>query len=648
MCGIFSVINFNGQPLDIDKVVKARDILAHRGPDGFGLYTSSLFSSNEKKTVALAHRRLSIIDLSDNAAQPMTTSNGRYTIVFNGEIYNYKDLFKYMQSCNHAVMPGLVSASDTEVLLYLYALEGSACLSRLRGMFAFVIWDDVEKKLFAARDRFGIKPLFFLKNENELIISSELKAIKFYKGNLTTSMQAIDAFLRTGSVPAPLSIYNETTNLLPGYWMETDRTGKLKVQRWWHFTDLLTNNLNSVIANEVKQSQRHKLKYDTLAKKKIRNALLDTISAHMIADVEVGAFLSGGIDSTSIVSLMRQIGHEKIKTISVVFPGHKLDESKYSRLAAKKYNTEHLEYTLTEKEVIDDFEKMLDAMNQPTIDGVNTYFVSKAAKSFGLKVVLSGVGGDELFGGYPAFKYIPRIEKLLRLKNYIPLNQSLLNVTAKFAKNRIPAKAVEFLKHPGVENSSYKLFRGLFTDAELKQLGWNEYSDADHSVNQLFNHSTADEAGMDELMNGCMTPLQRVSYLESTNYMQNQLLRDSDVFSMAHSLELRVPFVDHLLYETALPYIDDAFNSSLSKQKLIDGVTDLPEEITHREKMGFTFPFIDWIGNNKIHKRVSKIFINGSANYFNKNSIEELEKKFINGQVHWSRIWALAVLNNFL
>ena len=353
MCGIFGVINFDGQPVDKEKVLSARDILAHRGPDDSGVYYSSINHSdstgiessiNQSKelfSVALTHRRLSIIDLSPAAHQPMTTEDGRYTIVFNGEIYNFAESIRNQDQVSRIFESQAILKSS----LKLFALEGAACLNKLRGMFAFAIWDDKEKKLFAARDRFGIKPFYYLHNEKEFIFSAELKAIKHYKKGLTLSVEGMDAFLRTGSVPAPLTIYEETKALLPGHSIEV-RNSKFEIRNYWTFTDLIKTHATM-------QSSNHSLPL-------IRSALLDSIRAHMVSDVEVGAFLSGGIDSTAIVSLMRQAGHDKIKTISVTFPGNKLDESKYSNIAAKKYGTDHFEYRLEEKELINDFDKIID------------------------------------------------------------------------------------------------------------------------------------------------------------------------------------------------------------------------------------------------------------------------------------------------
>ena len=374
--------------------------------------------------------------------------------------------------------------------------------------------------------------------------------------------------------------------------------------------------------------------YDKKAKEEIKNELIGSVKAHCVSDVEVGAFLSGGIDSTSVVSLMRKAGQDKIRTVSVIFPGNKLDESKYAAIAAGKYGVDHTEYPLTESEVINDLGKFFNSMDQPTIDGLNTYFVSKAAASLGLKVVMSGLGGDELFGGYPSFKYYLN----LKLINKIPGSDALMKASIPFSKNRLPAKAIDYLKNPQEKNSIYKLFRGLFTEEELQSLGWN-YS----------GHSECDLSREESLSSIRNSSLQYVSYLESTNYMANQLLRDSDVFSMAHSLELRVPFVDDRLYTGALKYLDDGYDKKYPKKLLTEAVEDIPSELINRKKMGFTFPFADWIMKGEFKSIVEDTLLNGEiTRIIDSKAARGLLKSFNKGKIHWSRIWALFILNRYI
>lgn len=659
MCGIFGVINTK-EIIDESRVISARDVIAHRGPDDAGVYfsqTKSRFDKAQRDTlnyiadedknpnpvfVALAHRRLSIIDLSPAAHQPMTSEDGRFTIVYNGEIYNYIELSQKLKVKGQKVK----SNSDTEVILNLYTEYGEECLNMLRGMFAFAIWDDKEKTLFAARDRFGIKPFYYLQSENEFIFSSELKAIKHYKRNLTTNYNALDAFLRTGSVPAPMTIYDEVKALMPGYFLEWQKS-KVKCQKYWEFSYLIQkSSVNGNQSANNSESHNHSIiqsrKYDDNARRLIREALLDTVRAHLVADVEVGAFLSGGIDSTAIVSLMRQVGKEKIKTVSIVFPESRFDESKYSRLAAKKYNTEHVEIPFYEKDLIEDLDKIFSVMDQPTIDGINTYFVSKAAKQAGLKVVLSGLGGDELFGGYPSFYRIPKYK---RIKN-LPFARLIMRALAPLLKNKLPSKAIHYMKNPNEPNAEYKFVRGLFTEEEISKLRNGQFLMFNAQLNQsTMNDSMTKNDLFSPSLNGSMVEWlndkQFVCYLETTLYMANQLLRDSDVFSMAHSLELRVPFVDQKLYEAVLPYLDAAYDKNFPKKMLVEAVGDLPDEIVHRPKMGFTFPFEDWIRNGQLKDVIIERLKNS-------NSELRLEHLPLNiNKLHWSRLWALFVLSRY-
>ena len=617
MCGIFGVINFKGERVDQQKLISARDTMYHRGPDDEGIFLS------QQGNVGFGFRRLAIIDLSPNGHQPMTTPDGRYTIVFNGEIYNYRELKEDLILNSQFSILNFRSNSDTEVLLYLYTEYGPECLNMLRGMFAFAIWDEKEKTLFAARDRFGIKPFYYYFQNGEFIFSSELKAIKHYKPSLSTSNISLDLFLRTGSVPSPFTLYNETFSLYPGSYMYLRCDGSLEKKQWWKFSDLVIGRVRK--------------KYDRNTREEIHEALIDSIKAHCVADVEVGAFLSGGMDSTAIVALMREISHEKIKTISVTFDEKKLDESKYSQLASDTFNTNHYEYRFSEEELINDLDNIFESMDQPTIDGVNTYFVSKAAKDLGLKVVMSGLGGDELFGGYPSFKTVPRISQLKK----IPYSKELLKLASDLIPKLQHPKFKQFLEYYEKPWAEYSMIRGLFTGEELSKLEWN-LSEEDKKkyipvFEELISHS------YDEEILNQLTAIEKVSYLESLNYMSNQLLRDSDVYSMQHSLELRVPFVDHELYSTVLPYLNDRKAFSKQKYLMLDAVNTIPEEIYNRKKMGFTFPFDYWMKKGKLLNALEER-ANGNP-FLASNEYKELKKDYLAGKIHWSRIWAILILS---
>ena len=368
-------------------------------------------------------------------------------------------------------------------------------------------------------------------------------------------------------------------------------------------------------------------------------------------------------------------------------------------IAAKKYETNHFEYRLQEDELINDFDKIIESMDQPTIDGINTYFVSKAAASFGLKVVLSGLGGDELFGGYPSFINIPKYQRIKSL----PFAKPLMKAAGFLLSGRLPAKAIEYFKNPDAPNAEYKLIRGLFTDAELRALGWrsdsrqvrqdsvqpglagmtgragmteggvpsfrlSSESDGDLSLWSDFSrdlvkdgrrpesdiqyqsanlaYRQAGQSISQKSINQTLSVLQSVSMLESCVYMRNQLLRDSDVFSMAHSLELRVPFVDNLLYSAVLPYLDSGFDKSFPKKMLVDAVGDLPNEIVHRPKQGFTFPFADWMKHGKIKEAINDSLMSSNSP-FDKKELNKFINNFESGKLHWSRVWAMFIASRF-
>ncbi len=623
MCGIFGVINTNGKPVNKEKLISARDTMYHRGPDDAGIYI------NANGNAGLGHRRLSIIDLSPAGHQPMTTEDGRYTITFNGEIYNYQEIRKELaysiQQSGGRIKP-LHSNSDTEVLLKLYAIEGAGCLGKLRGMFAFAIWDDVEQTLFAARDRFGIKPFYYHLQNGEFVFSSELKAIKHYIPALATSGISLNLFLRSGSIPSPFTLYDETFSIYPGWYLFIGRNGSLEKKRWWKFSDLVAG--------------RERKKYNSDAGEEIKNALIDTIKAHCVADVEVGAFLSGGMDSTAIVALMREISHTKIKTISVTFDESELDESKFSQFASDTFQTNHYEYRLTEQEVINSLDDIFDSMDQPTVDGVNTYFVSKAAKDLGLKVVMSGLGGDELFGGYSLFKAIPQIQMIKK----IPFSKEFLSLASVIIPKLRNKKFKQFLNNYYIPWSEYNLFRGLFSDDETRYYGMQLSKEDDEKYNSIIEElflQSYDQEILEQL-----STIEAISYIESLGYMSNQLLHDSDVFSMQHSLELRVPFVDHELYSTVMPYLNDRKAFSKQKYLLSDVVDAIPQKICDRKKMGFTFPFDYWMKNGNLLNAFEEI-TNGRA-FLASNKYKELKNKYLSGQVHWSRIYSLIIFLKFM
>jgi asparagine synthase (glutamine-hydrolysing) len=598
MCGIAVIVADSRHANLESKAEIISNQLAHRGPDDCGIE----IRKSKKQNVALIHRRLAIIDLSSRAHQPMTTSDQRFWIVFSGEIYNFRELRMQLNQ-----IP-LSSESDTEIILHLYAREGHNCLQKLRGMFAFCIYDDLNGELFFATDRFGIKPLYYANQSGCLLVASELKAL--LSSGLVERQHNEDAdstFLRRGSIAAPQTFYRNIQALEPGHFAKFD--GKdLKIQPYWKLTEAFQSaSIEQANATEI------------------RDQLVESVRAHMVSDVPVGVFLSGGLDSTAIVSAIRQFYSGHLKTISIVFPGTEWDESSLAKDAARHYSTDHSEVEISQQ----DFEKSLDdiflAMDQPTIDGVNTYFVAKAAKQAGVKVALSGVGGDELLGGYKSFIDIPRLIRSLQLTQNIP-GLSHAAILAEHLPVTWSDKLVELLKDQSLDlNSIWQTRRALFTDAQIKSL-LTDYKPAEFQ---------------EPILND---PFWSISYLEMRNFMMPQLLRDSDVFTMHHGVELRAPFVDHLFLSSVLHAGRwERDGASTYKIALFKKMGDfVPAQHLRKGKKGFTLPFSKWLKEIIQNKKDSSI-----TEFASRTEYRPYAERFLKNKFHWSRLWALYVLERF-
>ena len=406
MCGVNGIFAYHyaANPIDQDELVRTRDYMAKRGPDGKGAWVS-----NDCR-VGFGHRRLSIIDLSDAGAQPMASADGMLVVTFNGEIYNYRELRRSLEGKGRVFR----SQSDTEVLLHLYAEKGEAMVHELRGMFAFAIWNAKKKRLFLARDPYGIKPLYYADDGWTLRFASQVKAL-LAGGKVSRDAEPAGqvGFYLWGSVPEPFTTYRQIRALPAGCTAVVDRIGVHTPRRYHSIAAVYFEaEARSVGASRSKDSQGQ-----------IRSALLDSVRAHLVADVPVGAFLSAGIDSSALVGLMRDAGQSDIETVTIAFDeyrGRADDEAPLAAEVARTYGTRHTTRTVTESEFQADLPRILEAMDQPSIDGINTWFVSKAAKELGLKVAISGLGGDELFGGYPSFRDIPRWVRWLALPSRVP------------------------------------------------------------------------------------------------------------------------------------------------------------------------------------------------------------------------------------
>jgi len=552
MCGIAGVFSLRHGPDELRAAaVRMQEALIHRGPDDEGLWQSP------SQQAVLAHRRLSILDLSSGGKQPMTTSDGRYTVCFNGEIYNFRELREALQ--NEGV--AFTTTSDTEVVLRLFERDGEACTARLRGMFAFAIWDEVTRSAFLARDPLGIKPLYLHRGAGTLAFASELQAL--VRGQLfapTLSGRAVQRYFETGSVPEPLTLINEVECLAAGHSAHWDASG-YRTQPYWRLN--LSSPALSAGSDPVALT---------------REALLDSVRHHFISDVPVGIFLSGGIDSTALLALANTTGHQGCETFSITVDDAAADEGPIARRTAQHFDAEHHEMRLDAGVAQGLFARFLDHLDQPTIDGLNTYTVSALAHQHGMKVVLSGLGGDELFGGYSSFQTIPKMCRWHAMARSLPGLCPLLDMGQ--SKHR---RLADFLRSPGTVEDAYSSLRGIFSKAEAAQL-----------TTWITGREEVKTESKKWKAEGCIPD--QISELELTRYMRNQLLRDSDVMSMAHGLELRVPFVDRVLLE-AVADIPAAVRLQANKRLLTQAVPEVPDWVVNQKKRGFLFPYQKWLGS---------------------------------------------------
>jgi len=491
----------------------------------------------------------------------MSTADGRLTVVFNGEIYNFRELREPLAA------RGVIfqSNSDTEVILRAYEAYGAQCVTMLRGMFAFVLWDELERTCLLARDPFGIKPLYLAESDGRLMFASEVRAL-LASGLVARELdpQGVHGYFRTGSVPEPHTLLKSIRSLPAGH-TATWRAGRLATQRYWTL-----KFLPQPITSETAVVNH-------------RPALLNSVEHHFISDVPVGVFLSGGIDSTALVGLSRVVGRSDLHTYSITFPDAPNDEGALARRTAAHFGTRHHEWALDATTGMSLFRDFLTAMDQPSIDGLNTFTVSKFARDQGMKVVLSGLGGDELFGGYKSFREVPRLAAWHRWAAWAgPVRRGAAALLQQ--AGRPPLRRLgEMLNQPPGLATAYATLRGVFTEEEAIALT-RHYTGRDVAAGAELEDAPVDP-----------TPRDTVSRLELTGYMRNQLLRDSDVMSMAHGLELRVPFLDLPLADT-LFRLPAATRLQPGKRLLVQAVPELPPWILSQPQRGFTFPFQYWLG----------------------------------------------------
>lgn len=572
MCGIAAVYAYRDQAPERAGLERALAHMAQRGPDGDGRWWGS------EGRVGLGHRRLAIIDLSAAGAQPMT--DGVRTVTFNGEIYNYRALRRDLEAKGHAFR----SNSDTEVLLHLYAEEGAAMVRHLRGMFAFALWDAVAQGLLLARDPYGIKPLYVADDGRTVRMASQVKAL-LAAGDVDTSVEAAGhvGFHLWGYVPEPYTLFRGIRALPAGHTQWIDAEGARAPVPYAS----LPTALRMAEADPKKSSGDPELA--------LREVLLESVRHHLEADVEIGVFLSSGLDSATLAALATEVGG-RIRTVTLGFEeyqGSSDDEVPLAEAVAAHYGTRHSTILVRRSDFEASFDDVLARMDQPTIDGLNSYFISQAAAQDGLKVALSGLGGDELFGGYPSFRDVPRIVRVLSpVPGIAYLGRGFRMVSAPLMRRITSPKYAGVLEYGNSFAGAYLLRRGLFMPWELPSIldvdlvleGWR-------TLQPMFALGATTE--------GMKLDRFRVTALESSWYMRSQLLRDTDWASMAHSLEVRVPLVDWTLLRQAAPLL--AAYPRLGKHAMAAAARpELPAAVRNRPKTGFTTPIRAWMAQERL------------------------------------------------
>lgn len=582
MCGINGIMVYgpSGRPVSEAELLAIRDSMFNRGPDGSGLWVSG------NRKVGLAHRRLAIIDLSDKAAQPMTDPDRQFHIVFNGEIYNYRSLRESLLGEGVTFR----THSDTEVLLQLYRKKGPAMVSCLRGMFAFAIWDVERQELFLARDRYGIKPLYYHDDGNSVRFCSQVNAL-LSGGAVHRRIEpaGVAGFLLWGSVPEPYTICRGIAALPAGCTLKITRHGLGQVHRYWDISTAIEKSCEKASLVAAGDEEEY-----------VISAMRDSVAQHMVADVPVGAFLSAGYDSSAVVALAREFSKHSLQTFTLAFEdfqGGTLDEAPLASLTANHLGVTNLQSEISAAGFEEEFSKFISCMDQPTVDGVNTWLVSKLAHEAGLKVCLSGLGGDELLGGYPSFSVVPRLVRQMHYISRLPVFGYLFRVfhsrlIAPFQRppfRFLGTKAASLIEMGGEYASAYQLYRGVFLPWELDRIIDDEV--VREGVAALKDLEIQDQA----LIDGNLNSFGKVAALEGTHYMRNQLLRDTDWIGMAHSLEIRVPLVDHMLTERLIGLA--ALGRLGDGKSIITGAfrNILPDELAARPKTGFTVPTWRWL-----------------------------------------------------
>ena len=645
MCGICGFA-YAATPAAAESAVRRMaDAMVHRGPDEDGF----LVNDPRSPGVALGMRRLSIIDLT-GGHQPVWNERRDVAVVFNGELYNYQELRERLNLAGHH----FTTKSDTEILVHGWEEWGEDLLSELRGMFTFALLDlrkhfATVPVLFLARDPLGIKPLYYTQTDQGFAFASEVRALLALDGvERKLSADALTSYLLFGSISEPVTLIESVFSLPPGHRLVLhmpERRRSPRARPWWDPT-------RSSAARDPNRPRDF-----ASASARIRTMLEDSVRAHLIADVPVGLFLSSGLDSSAIAALAGRAQHG-IQSFTLTFPDTNYDEGPLAKLVAARTGTTHTEIPLHGGDMLARLDEAVAALDQPTMDGINAYFVSWAARQVGLKVALSGLGGDELFAGYRTFADTPKLERLESVARFIPgafRRMSAPLVTSLLARGTTldaARKAGDAWINPNALPHPYFFTRLLFPPSDVSKLTDARYRNSSvASDGATLNPTwlgwlerTADQAES-------MGPIAGVSWLELRTYMASTLLHDTDSVSMARSLEVRVPFLDTPLVEFVGTLPDQArVQPGVPKALLRNALAGMiPPEILHLKKRTFTLPWEHWL-RNALRQQVKsglKDLSPALGDYLYAAGVQGVWDNFERGQTTWSRPWSLYVLNEW-
>lgn len=615
MCGIAGCLATEGKAWGESEALRLMcRAMAHRGPDAEGFHCDG--------PVALGHRRLSIIDVSDSSNQPFVDSTGRYVIVFNGEVYNFREVRGELTGYDFR------TRSDTEVVLAAYAKWGPACLHRFKGMFAFAIWDSRERSLFLCRDRLGVKPLYVHQGRGFVLFASEVRSL-LASGLIPARMDrsSLADYLAFQSFGYPSSPVEGVSQLEAGSYMLV-RGSEVRKEVYWRPGE-------AMVEGDIEDA--------AFVKRRIRDLLLKSVERRLVSDVPIGAFLSGGIDSSSIVGLMAEVGLRQPATFNVSFAEEAFDESRYADLVARKFDTKHTTIRLSPDGFLKDLDRALDAMDSPSGDGPNTYMVSKAIREAGITVALSGVGGDELFAGYPFFITQLRMQRLAGLYR---ITGGFRRAAAALMQRSSSGRMQRLASIVGAAGSdishTYPEYRRIITRRQTLTLT---------DLGPTYPNGLESQLLMHRPVLSRLPVLSQVSVAEYLGYTQHTLLKDTDQMSMAVSLEVREPFFDHDLVDFVLKVPDAVKRPLYPKSLLVESLKPLlPDEIVHRKKQGFVLPWDLWMRGPLrafCEKRIEALC---DRDFIRPDALRAFWKSFLDKEsnVRYTDVWVFVVLGYWM